>query len=164
VEPERLFVMSDFFVKLIPEEPSYVLDGQTISKIKGLSWCGDNVTIIVNETIQFADAGGNFERVSCPFCKTDLLIGWWQDSMDEAYSIEDGFIDLDTVTPCCHKATSLHDLDYYFPQGFFTSMIEMEACYYQDVIQVPQERYTKEICRDLFEITGVEWRLLRVHI
>ena len=155
--------MSDYFIEIIPEDPSYVLGEETIDRINCLTWFEDNVSIIVNETIQFADAGENFERVLCPFCKADL-IDWWGGAMDESYSEEKGFTDLDTVTPCCNKETSLNELDYYFPQGFFTTMILMQEVIYQNTSQVPQELHLKEICQELFEVTNVKWRVLRVHI
>ncbi|MCL2529170.1 MAG: hypothetical protein FWE41_02405 [Coriobacteriia bacterium] len=154
--------MSDYYVRLIPEEPSYVLGEQLINTIKSLTWYRDNTTITVNESIQFADAGENFERVLCPFCKTDL-IDWWKDAMDEAYSMVAGFTCLDTITPCCQKDTSLHNLDYHFPQGFFTSLIEMESYCYKGVFQVPQELDINEICQELYEITSSKWRIIRAY-
>jgi len=155
--------MSDFWISFIPEEPSYILNNQTIDSIKKLSWYKDNVAIFVKDNIQFVDAGTNFKKVSCPFCNFDL-INWWGNAMNEAYSDEDGFINLDIVTPCCHKNSSLHCLDYDFPQGFYTSIIEMRPFYYQGVLQIHQEIFKDTICQELFELTNETWRIVYTHI
>ena len=55
--------MSDFYVNLIPEDPGYKLTREQINEIQGLSWCSGNVSIHINDTVQFADAGSNFESV-----------------------------------------------------------------------------------------------------
>ena len=159
----RPFHMSGFRVKFIPEDPRFVLNTQTIDEIKNLSWYDDNVSIIVNDTVQFADCGANFEYVLCPFCKSDLM-EWWGDAMSKAYSNEAGFINLDVITPCCNKNTTLHNLDYDFPQGFYLTMIEMEPRYHQGVIQVPQELHKEIIRQELFRITGINWRIINTHI
>ena len=155
--------MSDFYVSFIPEEPEYVFDAKTINSIKNFKWFGDNSTIAVNDTIQFAHAGANFERVLCPFCQSNLM-DWWGNAMDKAYSRENGFINLSVCTPCCHKATTLHNLDYFFPQGFYKSIIEMQPCYHQGVIQVPQEIHKDVICEQLFQITNQKWRIINTHL
>ena len=155
--------MSDFCINLIPEDPGYIVDEQKITKIKSLSWFGDNISIIVNENVQFADAGSSFEQVSCPFCKTALM-DWWGGAMDEAYSEEAGFNNLGIITPCCHKETSLNDLDYYFPQGFYTTTIEIRSFSHQDVYQIPQEFHKEMICQELFQITNKKWRVITRHI
>lgn len=84
--------------------------------------------------------------------------------MDDAYAGDDGFVDLNVVTPCCHKAATLNQLDYYFPQGFYKSMIEMRPYFYADVFQVPQESHKAAICEQLFQITGKQWRIIYTHI
>ena len=155
--------MSEFCIILIPEDPRYSVDEQKITKIKSLSWFGDNTSIVVNENVQFAAAGSNFEYVTCPFCKTDLM-DWWGGAIDKAYSEEAGFNNLGITTPCCHKETSLNDLDYYFPQGFYTSMIEMQPFSHQGVYQVPQEFHKEMICQELFQITNKKWRMINRHI
>ena len=154
--------MSDFSIIIIPEDPRYSVDEQKIAKIKSLSWFGDNTSIIVNEKVQFADAGANFEHVACPFCKTALM-DWWGGAMDEAYSEEAGFNHLGIITPCCHKETSLNDLEYYFPQGFYTTMIEMQPFSHRGVFQVPQESHIEMICQELFQITNKKWRIINRH-
>ncbi|MCL2399486.1 MAG: hypothetical protein FWC91_07085 [Defluviitaleaceae bacterium] len=151
--------MSDFWFSFIPEDPRYVLSTSAINKIKKFSWYEDNVTIIVNDTVKFANAGSNFERVSCPFCKSDLM-SWWGGAMNEAHSEDAGFIKLDVVTPCCKKNTTLHSFDYYSSQGFYTTIIEMSPYFHQGTIRVPQGIHKDVIRQDLFEITDVKWRVI----
>lgn len=155
--------MSDFWFSFIPEEPQYELNAHIINTIKTFSWCEDNIAIIVNETVQFASAGSNFERVSCPFCKSDLM-NCWGNAMGEAYSKETGFMKLDMITPCCHKDTTLHNLDYYYPQGFYKTIIEVRPYLHQNVIQIPQEIIKDEICQKLLEITDMKWRIIYTRI
>jgi len=67
-------------------------------------------------TIEFVDAGSNFESITCPICGQVIDTAWWSDAMDAAFQSE--FSDLGIVTPCCYRNTSLNDLVYDFPQGF----------------------------------------------
>ena len=155
--------MSDFWLIFIPEEPSFKPSKEQIGVIKSQPWYSDNVAIHVNNIIEFADAGSNFESVSCPFCGFDLM-DWWGSAMDEAYSTEVGFIILDIVTPCCREKTTLHDLSYDSPQGFYSTMIEMQAYLFKGVIQIPQELHRVAICQELFKITNMKWRIINRHI
>jgi hypothetical protein len=144
--------MSDFFIRFIPDDPQYKLNTQETDSIKKLEWYNENISINAEDSIQFADAGSNFESVVCPFCKADLM-DWWGEAMDRAFSEENGFTDLSVITPCCNGKTSLHDLDYYFPQGFYQSMIEM-----------PNPDIDKEIvCEQLYKITNKKWRVINAH-
>jgi len=154
--------MSDYWLNFIPEQPQYMLDAKMANLLKGLSWCGDNVTIKIYDTIQFIDAGSNFEQVSCPFCEFDLM-DWWGDEMSLAYSQEPIFANIGVVTPCCNKNTTLNDLDYYSPQGFCKTMIEMQPFLYKGVHQVPQEQQKEMICQELLKITNVKWRVISRH-
>ena len=151
--------MSDFWICFIPEDPKYMLDTDGIKIIKEFPWCQDNVAIVVSDIIQFADAGANFESVICPVCKCDLH-GWWGGAMDGAYSSGAGFINLDIATPCCHNNTTLNGLDYNFPQGFYSSIIEMRPDCHADVVQIPQELHKDVICQDLFQTTNQKWRVI----
>jgi hypothetical protein len=66
-------------------------------------------------TIQFIDPGGNFERVLCPTCASDIT-DWWTTAMDAAW--QSSFADLSISVPCCGITTSLNDLQYEWPAGF----------------------------------------------
>jgi hypothetical protein len=74
------------------------------------------VTVEVSDTIQFFDAGTNWEKTLCPSCRRDVPIEWWQEAMDAAYS--SGFHDLMSEVPCCGLTLSLNELHYDYPQGF----------------------------------------------
>ena len=148
--------MSDSIVLFIPDNPQYELSVQEINFIRNLEWYKNDVTVMVYDTIQFADAGANFESVSCPFCRSDLM-STWEEFMDDAYSVEiKGFIYLDIVTPCCNKPISMHNLDYCFPQGFYKSIIDIPYDSIDDVNEV-------EICEQLFNLTNSKWRIIHAH-
>jgi hypothetical protein len=76
----------------------------------------DGIELKVFEHIAFFDCGGNFERILCPSCRTEIPVEWWQDRMDDDYS--NGFKLAKYKAPCCHAANTLHDLVYEWPQGF----------------------------------------------
>ena len=147
--------MSDHLLRFIPDDPDYALDTNQINQIKQLDWCGSNARIDVNETVQFADAGENFETVSCPFCNSDLM-GWWGETMSAAYSDENGFTHMDVITPCCIKATTLQDLIYSPPQGFYKSIIEIRGPAHPVAMVNP-------ICSQLAQITNASWRVIHAH-
>jgi len=54
--------------------------------------------------------------VSCNLCRQNIEIEEWQSTMDKSY--EKQFTDLEFITPCCHKKTSLNDLTYHSAAGF----------------------------------------------
>ena len=147
--------MSDCIKRFIPDNPNYRLSKNTINVIQSFNWYGDNVVIEVNDIIKFADSGSNFESVSCPFCKFDLM-NWWGNAMNKAYSDENGFTNLEIITPCCGKATTLHDLNYNFPQGFYKTIIEIQV--FDD-----NSIDTKNICNQLFITTNENWRVINTH-
>lgn len=110
--------MSATYLQLIPNDPYYVppTQAQSIAKetLRQL-FSQAEIFLTVNDTTQFVDQGENFERVSCPFCDTDLL-GWWQDAMSAAY--ETLFENLSITLPCCDQQSSLDELRYQLPAGF----------------------------------------------
>ena len=146
--------MSDCLKRFIPDNPNYKLNENMIGIIKSFDWYGDNTEIEVNDIIQFVDSGANFESVACPFCKSDLM-DWWGDAMDKAYSEENRFENLNINVPCCDKETTLHNLIYYFPQGFYKTMIEMRV-FDDNTVD------TEKICGQLFEKTKEKWRVIDV--
>lgn len=105
---------------LIPEDSSRVPDVAAfptiVELLERLAPAAASVSISVSESVRFFDAGANFESVRCPACKEEMDIGWWGESMSAAY--EAGLEDLGVTTPCCSSSTSLHDLDYDWPQGY----------------------------------------------
>ncbi|MFL5731807.1 MAG: hypothetical protein ACJ78Q_01290 [Chloroflexia bacterium] len=120
-------------IRLIPTSPEYVPDTlsqeQAASYLRGLLLPNPDpsseITARVTEYVEYVDQGGNFERVVCPFCRSDLASEsseWWDEMMDKAY--EGRFADLRIVTPCCHTQSSLNDLKYEWPVGFARFVLE----------------------------------------
>lgn len=145
--------MSEYFFGFVPDDPYYRLNEAEICAIKKLDWYQGDMSIKVNDTVQFAAAGGNLESILCPFCKSDLR-GWWQEAMDAAYDLEKRYFKgLRAVTPCCNKVISLQDLEYNFPQGFYTSIIKIP------VIGIQSDVIDDDVaCEQLAQITDTTWR------
>ena len=112
--------MSDNWIVLNPEDPRFVPDvakqRRARDRFVEIAPEADGVEIKVSETVQFFDCGGNFERISCPSCGSDIPVAWWRDRIDEDSG--DGFQLGSYATPCCGKKCTLHDLVYDWPQGF----------------------------------------------
>ena len=88
------------------------------------SWLptADLVEADLSNNVQFIDQGGNFERVVCPACGTELPTAAWSDAMDDAFRTD--FAQLDIRMPCCGADTSLNDLRYESPAGFARFVLE----------------------------------------
>ncbi len=107
--------MSETHLKLIPTDPGFVPEAtscekavEALKRLAPVQHClASEITAIVTEQVQFIDQGGNFERVVCPFCETELTIEFWHKVMDKAY--ETHFADLSMITACCSTTTSLND-------------------------------------------------------
>jgi hypothetical protein len=112
--------MSDNILKLIPTTPHYVPGAAAAHRARDLlsNYLPgiDEIDYEVTETIRFIDQGGNWERVLCPVCGTELDTVWWQEAMDTAS--QTGFTDLSVNLPCCYARSSLNDLQYEWPAGF----------------------------------------------
>ena len=112
--------MSNDWIALIPEDPYFIPDAakQLTARIRlsEIAPDTDEFRITVSETVTFFDCAGNFERILCPSCRTEIPVRWWHDRMDDDY--ENGFkLDL-YRTPCCNAATTLRELIYEWPQTF----------------------------------------------
>ena len=147
-----VILMSDYFIRFIPENISRTLCREEIDRIKEINWDGNIPKFISNDNIRFADAGQNFESVVCPSCKENLM-EWWGSAMNFAYSYDYGFANLEVVTPCCTTRTTLHSLEYNFPQGFYRTMIEIMPILHSKAMP-------DEIANSLFAITGESWRII----
>ncbi len=106
--------MSERFIRLIPEDPTYVpsaADQQAAAQLLSrLLPDTREITTEVHDEVVFVDQGELFETIACPACDSPIQIDWWQDAMDEAY--ESRFSNLLVVTPCCDATVSLNDLRY----------------------------------------------------
>ena len=148
--------MSDTLYSFIPTNPEIELSIEQIKCLKLLDFKDAEVEIVSGEKIIFADAGQYFENVSCPFCGT-TIVEWWAQAMDEAYSETMGFVSLAIVTPCCHKSSSLNDLKYDWPQGFYRSMVSLNPSW-----EKPFD--SKAALREIESATGITWRLVIARI
>lgn len=133
--------MSDHFLRFIPKDPAFVLDQ------------ADEVSVEATESVQFVDAGSNFESLSCPLCTADLDIEWWTESMERAFVGK--LPELGVETPCCNRRTSLNDLDYVWPQGFARFLLQATNA---NVSDLPDG-----LLADLERILSCELRVIRAH-
>ena len=112
--------MSDNWIILIPEDPRFVPQAKKRARARDrfaeIAPAAREIKVKVRETIEFIDCGGNFERVACPSCRSEIPIQWWQERMDEDY--EEGFRLAAYATPCCGAKFTMHQLVYEWPQGF----------------------------------------------
>lgn len=79
--------------------------------------------LYVDDAPKFIDCGSNFENVFCPFCEADLE-SWWNDAMSRWWNSQ-GRRELTVETPCCHRQTSLNELDYIAPQAIACVAMEL---------------------------------------
>jgi hypothetical protein len=115
----------------------------------------DQVTAETHDETVFVDQGENFLRVLCPVCGTELPTGWWTTSMERA--CESRFVDLDVITPCCGRRSTLNDLNYDWPAGF--ARFILEACN----PGIVSRGLDLDDLRRLEEIVGCNLRTVRGH-
>jgi DNA-directed RNA polymerase subunit N (RpoN/RPB10) len=121
--------MSDSYLRLIPTDPGWRPDDVALRRavrvLRELVPEADRVRGRQHEGVVFVDAGSNAERVDCPACGAELAEDWWAGRLDRAGRPSAGaFTDLAVTTPCCETRTTLNDLDYVWPAGFATAVVE----------------------------------------
>jgi len=113
--------MSDHTLHIVPSDPHFrPADSQisvALAAAERFFPDADSIESLISDTIQFFDAGSNFEAAYCPACDTLLPLDWWQDAMDADYA-ESGFRLEPTRTPCCGRSLTLNELRYDWPQAF----------------------------------------------
>lgn len=118
--------MSDFLLRLVPNEPSFVPEQSNIARaellLRTMLPQADSVTSTVSEDVEFVDAGANWDGVFCPACGDDAE-PWWADAMSEA--AESQFRSLAVRAPCCNQHVSLAKMRYGWPCAF--SRFKLEA-------------------------------------
>jgi hypothetical protein len=150
--------MSDEIIYVIPNNENYKPESDELEIIE--RFVNDHKSMFscelrISETVQFYDCGENFEKIQCPFCRAELSIEWWQEEMSRAS--ESNFEDLDIVTPCCRRNSSLNKLRYSFPQGFAKFAIE--------IMNNDKEGsdIQSEFVATLSNVTGVDWNTIFAH-
>ena len=112
--------MSDDWILLIPEDPTFVPSAQSqsraLQRFGEIAPAADEIKLVVSDTVEFFHCGVNFERVRCPSCGTEIPDAWWKERMDEDH--ENGFALSSYSTPCCGSRRTLNELTYEWPQGF----------------------------------------------
>lgn len=120
--------MSDNWITLVPEDPRYVPSRRVQllarKRLAEIAPKADEIELKNPGTIQFFDAGANFERVLCPACQAEIPIEWWQDRMDDDFDRAAGFSLHSYKTPCCGASLTLRNLVYQWPQSFGSFAIE----------------------------------------
>ena len=121
--------MSDNFLRLIAVEPDFVpppaSTGKAVERLHEWLPQADQIAASLSDSIQFVDAGGNWEGVFCPNCGADIESAWG-DLLDAASDGTGGFRSLGIVAPCCGTATTLNDLRFGWPVGFSRFAIEIK--------------------------------------
>ena len=148
--------MSDYFISYMPVEPNYIPSKNIAKQLSELEIHGCTTVLEIEDILKFADAGANFESVRCPYCDADI-IKWWGGAMGNAYDMDEGFTDLEICTPCCGAKSTLNDLNYHFPQGFYRTRLFAEPF-------VDAQIDTNSICVKLETITGMKWRAIHQHL
>jgi hypothetical protein len=147
--------MSSTILKIIPANPAYVPDKIQQDKAKVFLaelYKDKEIEFYIADLIEFVDQGENFENVSCNLCGQEIKIEYWQNAMDEAY--EKQFTDLDFITLCCHKKTSLNDLTYNMTAGF--------AKFVMTISDAENEIDEKDI-NNLEQILGMRLKIIWAH-
>ncbi len=146
--------MSDYMIKIIPLNPYVHIDIQKIQQaVDFLKMSFEDVSVEAHETPAFVDCGENLEKIICPSCGTEMDFDWWQESMSAAYAKD--FMSLEIETPCCHRVSSLNELEYHFPCGF--------ACVEIDILN-PVTEPDEECLAAVQSSLGEKLRVIRSHI
>ena len=118
--------MSDTFLILIPKAPEFVpsdaAQAAALERFRSFLPKSDDVIGDSTAEVRFISAGVNMVKVSCPICRLELAMRWWEDSMTKAG--KKNFEDLRITLPCCGKPSTLNDLMYFWAQGFARFSLE----------------------------------------
>lgn len=123
--------MSDIILKILPDAPLFVpeseLQLEAYELLKNLTGLNDtNISIVNLPEVEFQDAGGADMRIHCPKCSAELGGDWWSETVDKAWLSPVGFVNLDTITPCCSETVSLNDLLHDPIVGFSKFLYEVD--------------------------------------
>jgi hypothetical protein len=119
--------VSGNYLRIIPDDPEFVpsldCERRTVGALSSLL---PHAEIVAQrcDGVQFADQGGNSERVLCPHCGADITADW-PIAMDRAAL--GGFMDLNFQTTCCQRSANLNGLVYEWPAGFARFILEVSG-------------------------------------
>ncbi len=118
--------MSDNWIILVPDEPSWVPEvwrqQQAVALFQALAPDADEVKASTADAIQLIDCGANFEAVFCQECGKELDVEWWGAQLDR--ESEAGFLLQPILLPCCQAKVPLNRLRCEFAQGFARFTLE----------------------------------------
>src|SRR5688572_21017180 len=113
--------MSDDYIHIIAEVAGFIQDEErqreAVVYFRQIAPEADEVTVSVSESLEFIQCGGNFRKICCPSCGSEIEMEVWQEWMDKDYG-KKGFILREHRMPCCDAEHTLHQLNYKWPQGF----------------------------------------------
>ncbi len=146
--------MSDYIVKLIPVNPSYIPNKKSLKQAKKYLKAikAEEINFNFSDSVDFIDCGENFESVVCPFCNKNIEIGQWQEAMDKAY--KKYFNDLSIYLPCCGNISDLNNLVYKGECGFSKFTI---------VIHNPDIDFSKEKVLELELLMKCKLKIIKAH-
>jgi hypothetical protein len=148
--------MSVNYLRFIPTDPVYdppLAKDQQAEQL--LASCVPKSTEITShryETIQFVDAGSNWELIHCPGCRAILEEDVWGSLVDQASVTH--FANLSLSMPCCGAISSLNDLHYGWPVGFARFVLQARD---------PNAELNGEQLRLLEEVLGCHLRTIWAH-
>jgi len=149
--------MSDNWLQFIPVDPTYQPAEAAAECARALlakfTPQADEVNAEFKETTEFFHPGSNWSGVSCPLCGADAQ-EWWEGAMDAAS--EHDFADLKAMAHCCGASVSLNDLNYTWPAGFASFVLEAMNPNVRDLQPGQQAQ--------LQTILGCELRKIWVHL
>jgi hypothetical protein len=147
--------MSDNFLVLVPEDPYFVPAAESHEPacrlLERAVPKADDVTISVSDFPQVIMYG--FPETTCPHCGAAVDDDWWAGEVSAAF--EEEFDNLIVRMPCCHRASSLNDLNYEEAGGF--ARFELSATN-------PGQDIDIEVKAALERVLGTPLRRLRLHL
>jgi hypothetical protein len=112
--------MSDNWLILIPESPEFVPSkdarDRALALFRKIAPQADEIKVELSDRPRFIDCGVNLETISCPGCKQELDMEWWNDWMSTEF--DEGFPLKPKALPRCGIEGSPNDLVYDWRQGF----------------------------------------------
>lgn len=157
ITPENS-VFSGYLLMIIPIDPKFSPNDHQIRE--SLQFLQNEYPGMILESeklgqVEFVACGQNFVSVTCNLCGEELEIEFWQEQMSNSYE-ESNFNELEFVTDCCKKKTSLNDLIYYGDCGF--------SSYYLSINNAePDEEKELLVAKRMGELLGTAVKVFWSH-
>lgn len=122
--------MSDTTIFLVPKYPNIPVEERKLRQLRDMVQVAyfnrAKVSVVASDTIQFFDAGGNFESMTCSHCGSPVEMAWWSERMGADYDGA-GFRLGAHAMPCCQMKLALSDLTYNLAQAFGRSAVSIDS-------------------------------------